>query len=125
MTMSWPQGVTDTTALPFAVWRVLEALASGSVTSAEPQVQEALSLAEQFAARAARQEQPVTEQVLIEVSAALIASVGPMGSVIIEDVLDDLPSPALLSALLRALGTELEPAQRQSFGRQLRERGLL
>ncbi|WP_293911405.1 hypothetical protein [Deinococcus sp.] len=144
MTMSWPQGVTDQTSLPFSVWRVLDALANaalsgvgetfqaGSPSAAEgggapndEQVRSAVALAEQYAARAQRQDQAVDQATLRGVTAALVASIGPMGEVMVEDAMEDLPQPVRLAALLKMLGQELQDTQRQAFGRQLRTRGLL
>jgi len=126
MTMSWPNGVTDQTPLPFSLWRVLDALAENPQNLVnDPQVQEALSLAEQYTARAQRQEQLVDDRLFVEVSAALMACVGPMGRVMVEDALDELPAPARLSALLRAIAQELEDTQRQAFARQLRAREIV
>jgi hypothetical protein len=130
MTMSWPQGVTDQTPLPFSIWRILDALANSSLSSApsgtsDEQVRSAIALAEQYATRAQRQDQSVDENTVREVMAALVASIGPMGEVMVEDAMEDLPAPIRLSALLRELGQDLQDAQRQVFGRHLRARGLL
>ncbi len=125
MTAAWPSGVTDQTPLPFALWRVLDAVSSGQGNPGDARVQEALALAEQYAGRAQRQEQPLSEELIEQVSGALMACLGPMGRMIIEDALDELPEPVRLSALLRAVGAELEDDQRQMFGRQLRTRGIV
>ncbi|GAA4003075.1 hypothetical protein GCM10022631_12400 [Deinococcus rubellus] len=126
MTTTWPSGVTDQTPLPFALWRVLDALArKPDALVDDPRVQEALTLAEQYAARAQRQEQLVDDRLFVEVSAALMACVGPMGRVMVEDALDELPAPVRLSALLRTIAQELEDAQRQAFARQLRARDIV
>ena len=123
--MSWPQGVSDQTPLPFSVWRELEALSRGTPNLNDDQLRQVIALAEQHAARAQRQEQTVSAEVIGQVSAALIASIGPMGQVMVEDALEDLPAPIMLAALLRNLGQELADRERQLFGQQLRERGLL
>ena len=134
MTMSWPQGVTDQTPLPFSIWRILDALANSALSGLqsgpggvpdEAQVRTAIALAEQYATRAQRGDQIVDDVTLREVVGALVLSIGPMGEVMVEDAMDDLPEPVRLSALLRTLGQELQDAQRQAFGRQLRTRGLL
>ena len=123
--MPWPQGVSDQTPLPFSMWRELEALSNGTPNLSGPALQQLITLAEQYAVRAQRREQVVSAELIGEVSAALIASIGPMGQVMVEDALDELPAPVLLAALLRALGQELAERERQAFGQQLRERGLL
>ena len=113
---------------PLTVCPVARARRAGSGTESlvsEPQVQEALALAEQYAARAQRQEQLVDDRLFVEVSAALMACVGPMGRVMVEDALDELPAPARLSALLRTIAQELEDTQRQTFARQLRAREIV
>ncbi|TSA87312.1 hypothetical protein FNU79_05365 [Deinococcus detaillensis] len=130
MTLNWPSGVTDQTPLPYSLWRVLDALALGLTSGqgglpSDSKVQEALALAEQYAGRAQRQEQALSGELIDQVSAALMACVGPIGQIIIEDALDELPEPARLSALLRAIGAELEDTQRQMFGSQLRTRGIV
>ncbi|AWN23341.1 hypothetical protein DKM44_08965 [Deinococcus irradiatisoli] len=140
MTLSWPSGVSDQTPLPFHLWRVLDALAarsaagigralsSGSEAQAllsETKIQEALALAEQYAARVQRQEQLLSDELIAEVVAALTACIGPMGQMLVEDALEELPSPPRLAEFVRWLGGELEDAQRQMFGRQLRARGIL
>ena len=154
MTLSWPQGVTDQTLLPFRLWRVIDALAahqqgtaagvgaalrgavgvgssgalpgmSPAALPSEPQLQEALAMAQQYAARAQRQERVVDGALVREVTEALVSCVGPMGQVMVEDALEDLQAPVRLSVLLRTLGGELQAPERQSFGRQLQSRGLL
>lgn len=130
MSAAWPSGLTDQTPLPFALWHILDAAASepnsglGALPS-DAKVQEALLLAEQYAGRAQRQEQPLSQALIEQVGGALAACVGPIGQIMIEDALDELPEPVRLSALLRAIGAELEDAQRQMFGRQLRTRGIV
>lgn len=152
MTISWPQGVTDQTLLPFRLWRVLDALTvhqqgtaagvgaalrgaeaspgamparSPAALPGEAQLQEALAMAQQYAARAQRQERVVNGALVREVTGALVSCIGPMGQLMVEDALEDLPAPVRLSVLLRTLGGELQAPERQSFGRQLQSRGLL
>ncbi len=141
MTISWPAGVTDQTPLPFNLWRILDALAARSAVGvgqalssrsaaeaqllSEAKIQEALSAAEQYAARIQRQEQVLSDQLISEVGAALMACIGPMGQMLVEEALEELPSPPRLADFVRWLGAELEDTQRQMFGRQLRARGIL
>lgn len=143
MTVNWPSGVTDQTPLPFTLWRILDAVAVRNTSNgigqalqagaqaairslpSDAKIQEALVQAEQYANRAQRQEQVLTEQLISEVTTALVTCIGPMGQILVEDAIDSLPEPLRLSAFLRSLALELEDTQRQVFANQLRERGIV
>lgn len=129
---SWPPGLRDETPLPFAVWRVLhhvdgvrplgEVARLARVTP--PEVAEAVAQAARWAGRASQRGQPVTEASARVVTACVTAVLGPMGTLLVEDTLDDLGDGATLGALLSAVAAQLGEAQVQAFVRGLRERGL-
>lgn len=127
---SWPESLTDTTPLPFAVWRVMHqvdgqrnAATVAQLARVTPQdVAAACQAAAAWANRAAQRTQPVTEASLQAVTQCVIAVVGPMGEFLVDDVLDELGEDAPLSALLSRLAAQLSEAQVQAFVRQLRAR---
>ncbi|BDP42233.1 hypothetical protein DAETH_22020 [Deinococcus aetherius] len=128
----WPPGLRDETPLPFAVWRVLHHVNGGRpaievarlarVTA--PEVAEAVAQAARWAGRASQRGQPVTEASARVVTACLTAVLGPMGTFLVEDTLDDLGEGATLGTLLSAVAAQLNEAQVQAFVRGLRERGI-
>lgn len=130
--MSWPEGVQDSTALPFAVWQVLDTLSAHSPEETArllgltpQQVEQAVQYAGRAAQRQQRQQQPLNQDLTREVSQALMSCVGPIGSIMVEDALEELPRGARLGQLLRALAGDLAPEQQQNFLRQLESRNLV
>ncbi|MEF2278029.1 hypothetical protein V3W47_06920 [Deinococcus sp. YIM 134068] len=129
---TWPPGLREETPLPFALWRVLhhvdgvrgvmEVARRAGVTV--PDVVEAVAQAARWAGRASQRGQPVTEASARVVTACVTAILGPMGSFVVEDALDDLGDGATLGALLSAVAAQLSEAQVQAFVRHLRERGI-
>lgn len=128
----WPPGLTDGTALPFALWRVLHhvdgvqgASEVARLARVGPQdVAAALAQAAGWASRAAQRTQPVTDASAQAVTQCVIAVVGPMGEFMVDDVLDELDEGATLSALLSGVAAQLSAPQVQAFVGQLRARGL-
>ncbi len=130
--MSWPAGVNENTPLPYAVWQVLDTLAHHSpadtakmLNLTPEQVQQAVAFASEMGQRQERQEQVLNRQLIHDVSQALMAVVGPIGSIMVDDSLDELPQNPRMGQLLRQLSTELADNQRQAFFRQLQTKGLL
>ena len=134
---AWPPGLSDGTALPFAFWRVLhitdgrrsiEKVAS-TLGVGEAQVRQALTEVRSWLERAAVRDQPLTPAVQEVLRQALISVVGPMGELMIDDALDDLPEHPTLSALLGSLNAQLGSTQlgishAQALARLLRTRGI-
>lgn len=85
---------------------------------------EAVAQAARWAGRASQRGQPVTEASARVVTACLTAVLGPMGTFLVEDTLDDLGEGATLGTLLSAVAAQLNEAQVQAFVRGLRERGI-
>lgn len=130
--MSWPPGVSDSTPLPYAVWQVLDTLAHHSPEDtarhlglSAAQIQQAIQMATEMGQRQERQERVLSRELIHEISQALMAVVGPIGSIMVEDAVDELPQQARLGQLLRALNPELQDSQRQAFFRQLQSRSLI
>lgn len=129
---SWPEGVNENTPLPFAVWQVLDTLSRHNAAETAQmlglnvqQVQQAVSMASEMGQRQERQERPLSRELVHEVSQALMTCVGPIGSIMVEDAVDELPQNARMGQLLRALTPELQENQRQAFFRQLQSRQLI
>jgi hypothetical protein len=128
----WPTGLSDSTPLPFMYWRVMhvadgrrsfEKLAS-TLGLPEAQVRQVFGEVRRWMDRAAVRDQPLTEANLEALRRALISVMGPMGELMIDDVLDDLPEHAPLSALLSSLNSQLSESHSQALGRLLRTRGI-
>lgn len=129
---TWPSGLSDSTPLPYLYWRVMhvadgrrsfEKLA-GTVALPELQVRQVFGEVRRWIDRAAVREQPMTQAHLDALRQALISVMGPMGELMIDDVLDDLPEDAPLSALLSSLNSQLSDSHSQTLGRLLRTRGI-
>lgn len=128
----WPEGLTDTTALPFHVWRVLDLIDGERSAEAVarlgnlsvPELRRHLDEARRWVSRARQHEQPVSETLARTVTQCLTVIVGPMGALMVDEALDEPGARASVSALLSALAAQLSPEQLQAFARQLRERGL-
>lgn len=129
---AWPPGMTDQTLLPFGFWRVMhvtdgrrsiERLAQ-ALGSTEPQVRQVLAEVHRWIERATMREQPLTEATQDVLRQALISVVGPMGELMIDDALDDLPEQTTLVALLGSLNAQLSEPHRQTLARLLRNRGI-
>ena len=134
---AWPPGLSDDTALPFACWRVLhvtdgrrsiEKLAA-TLGGSEAQVRQVLTEVRSWLDRAAVREQPLTPGIQKALRQALISVVGPMGELMIDDALDDLPEHPTLSALLGRLNAQLGTTQlgvshAQALARLLRTKGI-
>lgn len=130
--LSWPTGLTDTTPMPFRVWRVLhcvdghrsadEVARLARTTLAEVQLQ--LEEAARWIGQAVQREQQVGDAVALVVTQCLAAAVGPLASLMVDEALDDLGRQATLSALLGQLASQLSHDRAQLFARNLRERGM-
>ncbi len=134
-----PAGLTDTSKLPFGLWSVVE-LADGrrdvdtiarNVGISVPMVEEVLQRAEAYlnapaagAGRATPATQSLTDAVLDEVTRCLIASVGPMGDVMVDEALDEVGDDANLAELINALLQDMKEAAQAQFIQRLRQKGL-
>lgn len=129
---AWPPGLTDHTALPYGLWRVMHVTDGQRSTervaqatgSSEAQVRQALADVGRWLDRVAAREQPLTAETQKALRQALNSVVGPMGELMIDDALDDLPEDTALTGLLESLNTQLSEAHRQTLARLLRTRGL-
>lgn len=130
--LSWPDGLSDTTPMPYRVWRVLHAVdgvrtaddIARLVRSTPADVQQQLEEAARWVGQAAQLEQQVGDAVARVVTQCLAAAVGPLASLMVDEVLEELGPQATLSALLGQLASQLSHDRAQLFVRQLRERGL-
>ncbi|GHF34801.1 hypothetical protein HNQ07_000085 [Deinococcus metalli] len=130
--LTWPGGLSDTTPMPYRVWRVMhhvdgtrpagEVARLAHTTLAD--VQACVDEAQRWVGQAVRREQQVGDATARVVTQCLAAAVGPLASVMVDEVLDDLGQHATLSALLASLAAQLTPDRAQLFARQLRERGM-
>ncbi|GAA0511939.1 hypothetical protein [Deinococcus depolymerans] len=128
----WPDGLSDSTPLPYTIWRVLHQVDGvRDITEVArlagltvPDVNERLNAAAQWINRAAQREQQVTDQTATMVTQCLMPIIGPMAEVMVDEVLDDLGAQATLSALLSGLARQLTPERVQQFARNLRDRGI-
>ncbi len=129
---SWPPGLTDSTPLPFAWWRIMhlvdgrrstEQLAAVSRV-AEGQVRQILSEVWAYVGRVTIGEQPLDEARRRALSQCLVAVLGPMGDMLIDDVLDDLPESAPFSAVLASLRRMLSAEHLQALNKGLRSKGM-
>lgn len=147
----WPDGLREDTPLPFRLWRVLN-LVDGqrslddlgrALQLTHADIMEALDTAtRRLAGEAAtpasapvapaapvvtqvsRTSPPLIDALIDAVSACLVATIGPMGEVFIEEALDDLPEHATLEQLLRALGSDMKEPALGQFAARLRLKGL-
>ncbi len=129
---AWPPGLTDHTALPYGFWRIMHVTdgrrsierVAQAVGGSEAQVRQVLTDVRRWLERAAVREQPLTAETQEALRQALNSVVGPMGELMIDDALDDLPEDTALSSLLTSLNTQLSEAHRQTLARLLRTRGI-
>lgn len=129
----WPDGLTDTSPLPFNMWRVLHHVDGRRTTEevalraqvAPQDVALAVDQATSWASRALTQAQPVTPAQTQRVVKCLIPVLGPMAEFVVEDTLDELGAGTALGALLSRLASDLTEAQRQTFVQHLRVQGLV
>ncbi|MFC6590608.1 hypothetical protein ACFP81_11555 [Deinococcus lacus] len=130
--LRWPEGLSDQTALPYSLWKVLDlvdgnrsAMTISTLSGYTPeQVLEALARAQQWAQRDQQLRRVVTPDVAAEVTDCLRAVMGPIANIIVEEALDELePEPAVNTLLVRISG-ELSPQHLQSFAQLLQQRGL-
>lgn len=149
----WPEGLREDTPLPFRLWRVLN-LVDGqrsldelgrSLQLTHADIVEALDTAARrlscepaapavraqpvapptpLAPAASSSSPPLNDAMIDAVSACLVATVGPMGDVLVEEALDDLPEHATLEQLLRALGSDMKEPALGQFAARLRLKGL-
>lgn len=128
----WPEGLQDSTPLPFNLWRVLHHVDGqrdiGEVARLAgmtvPDVQEHLKAASTWVTRAAQRDLPVSDDVADRIIQCLTGVVGPVAAVMVDEVLDDLGEQATLNATLSTLAKQLTPERVQLFARLLRERGV-
>ncbi|MFC4637238.1 hypothetical protein [Deinococcus hohokamensis] len=132
-TVSWPEGLSDQTPLPFSLWKIVTHV-DGARDSAEvarlaavseADVQTALLQSKQWVERASAQRRPVTAALEAELTKVLVSVVGPMASLMMDDAMEELGDGATLTALLSTLAEELDPSQMEAFVRQVRARGFL
>lgn len=129
---AWPPGLTDHTPLPYSYWRVLHVTdgrrsiekLTQTLGTTEGQVRQALEDVRRWLERAAVREQPLSQATEEALRQALITVMGPMGELVIDDVLDDLPEQTTLSALLASLNAQLSESHSQTLARLLRSRGI-
>ena len=129
---AWPPGLTDHTALPYEFWRIMHVTdgrrsierVAQAIGGTEAQIRRALTEVRRWLERASVREQPLTAETQEALRQALNSVVGPMGELMIDDALDDLPEDTALSALLGSLNTQLSEAHRQTLARLLRTRGI-
>ncbi|ADV67093.1 hypothetical protein [Deinococcus maricopensis] len=131
-----PDGVTDDTALPFAMWRVIDQMngkrsmdtIARSVAMSVPQVRDLIARAIQLAtaanATANNANARLTDELIEEVSACLVATVGPMGELLVDEALDNVGDNGTLSEFLNELAGSLQPPARAAFAQRLRSKGL-
>ncbi|WP_425146803.1 hypothetical protein [Deinococcus sp.] len=131
--LRWPAGLGEDMPLPFMYWRVLH-LADGrrslaqialTLQATETQLRQVVADAGRWLERLTVREQPMSGAVLDTVTQLLISVVGPMGRLMIDDALDELPEQPTLSALLSTLGQQLGTQHAQALLRQLRTQGLV
>ncbi|MFC3835496.1 MULTISPECIES: hypothetical protein [Deinococcus] len=130
--LTWPDGLSDTTPMPYRVWKVMHHVdgtrQAGDVArlahTTLADVQARVDEAHRWVGQAVRREQQVEDATARVVTQCLAAAVGPLASVMVDEVLDDLGHPVTLSALLASLAAQLPPDRAQLFVRQLRERGM-
>jgi hypothetical protein len=129
---AWPPGLTDSTPLPFAYWRVMH-LTDGqrsidrlvqTLGSTDAYVRQVLSEVRRSLERAAAREQPVTQAAQDALRQSLISVMGPMGDLVIDDALDDLPENTSLAALLAHVNAQLSASQSQTLASLLRTKGI-
>ena len=97
---------------------------AAALGTGEAQVRQVLGDVRGWLERQVQREQPVSDALLELLTQTLISVVGPMGRLMMDDTLDDLPEHPTLSDLLGTLNQELSPPQSQALLRQLRTRGI-
>ena len=131
--LSWPAGLSDATVLPFVYWRVMHLIdgrrslgvVAAALNTTEEAVQQAVTEVKRWIQRMTVREQPMSSELQEAVTQQLMGIVGPMGRMMIDDALDDLPEQPTLSALLEALARQLGTQNAQTLLRQLRTRGIV
>lgn len=131
--VSWPEGLSDQTPLPYGVWKIMThvngerdsvQVARMAVVS-DIDVLTAVQHSRQWVERATAQQRPVSASLEAELTKILVSVVGPMATLMMDDAMEDLGEAATLSALLSALASELDATQMDAFVRQVRARGFL
>ncbi len=128
----WPKGLTDETPLPFIVWQVMDVVdgqrslqaISQTLQISMPEIQKVLQEVEQWVSRASQRGQRLTSELNKIIKSSLMAVVGPVADIMVDDALEDLGATATLSTLLDNLATQLSAERVQQFARQLHDRGL-
>ena len=133
-----PAGLTDDSTLPYGLWGVVN-LVDGRRDSdtiarnlgiSVPMVEDVLARASAYlnapapAPRGAPASQTLTDALLDEVTRCLVASVGPMGDVMVEEALDEVGDDASLAELVNALLPDMKEAAQAQFIQRLRQKGL-
>lgn len=130
--LTWPSGLTPQTPLPYSMWRVMDAI-DGKRDAAAVAAQTGLPEAEvtsvqaqvtRLVQRVTARTQPLTDELEKRVTQCLVSVVGPMASVMIDEVFEDLGDTLTLDDLLGHLRTQLSPAQTEQFTRQLQVQGV-
>lgn len=80
--------------------------------------------AAQLADRARQRAQPITPAQLAVLRQCLLAVVGPIGLVILEDALEDLGEVVALGTVMSHVAQDIPQKQMQAFVHQLRQNGL-
>lgn len=131
--VSWPEGLTDQTPLPYGVWKIMthvngerdSAQVARMAAVSDADVLTAVQQSQQWVERATAQQRPVSAALEAELTKILVSVVGPMATLMMDDAMEDLGEAATLSALLSALASELDTSQMDAFVRQVRARGFL
>ncbi len=130
--LTWPDGLTPQTPLPYSMWRVMDAV-DGKRDVAAVAAQTGLPEAEvvsvqaqvtRLVQRVTARTQPLTDELEKRVTQCLVSVVGPMASVMIDEVFEDLGDTLTLDDVLGHLRTQLSPAQTEQFTRQLQVQGV-
>lgn len=135
----FPAGLSDDTKLPFELWRVMN-LVDGrrdldsiarTLGIGVPMLQDLFSQVEAYlkapapaSAPASQPGGPLTDAVIDEVGRCLVAAVGPMGEVMLDEALDELDDEASLPELLGTLMRDLGESAQNQFFQRLRQKGL-
>lgn len=131
--VSWPEGLSDQTPLPYGVWKIMthvngardSAQVARMAAVSDADVLMAVQQSQQWIVRAMAQQRLVSGALEAELTKILVSVVGPMAALMMDDAMEDLGETATLSALLSTLSNELDPSQMDTFVRQVRARGFL
>ncbi|WP_261663462.1 hypothetical protein [Deinococcus sp. Marseille-Q6407] len=130
--LSWPEGLSDETPLPYRVWRVLD-LIDGQLSAAEVArlagvgEDEVLQAVVEAAGRAQSHQRllrPVDAGLQQEITRLLGSLIGPIAGVIVDEALEDLGPEPRAGSLFQKISQELEPQQRSAFAHLAREHEL-